>query len=152
MPTSVAKKQVTRVKKSLNYILKKLKVKYLIGVYAMEEKHGEERTADEASNLIEVCRSDRGQQDKATFLVFVNSDMLAKMPVSDIHRHVFHEICHIMSWEYTDEMENMLKYIEEGPLKDELVNRMIDVRENVTYTFERTFGPFVLPTLNWDDI
>ena len=150
--SSTTKKEVARVRKAVDYILKKLDVKYTVGIYPMIDKHGEERTADEEINLIEVCRSDRGQQDKNTFLLFLNTDELAKMPLNRVKRHVFHEICHIITWEYTDEMENMIKHIPDGLLKEELVDRWYNIREDITYRMERAYGPHVLPQIDWTEL
>jgi hypothetical protein len=143
------KKEIKRVKDIVEFFLKKLDVKYAIGVYSSGEKSGEERTVDEEDAILEVCRSNRGQQDKSAFLVFVNTEETESMSLNVLKRHVFHEICHILTWEYTDEMENYLKYIEDGPLKEELIDRLYNIREDITYRMERTFGPFVLPTLDW---
>jgi len=148
-PTSTPKMVVARVKKAVDYVAKKLDIKYTIGVYPINSKIGDENTADTEEALLEVCRSNRGQQDKSAFLIFVNTKELSKLTANEIRRHVFHEICHIITWEYTDEMENFLKKIEDGPLKEELLERMFNTREDVTYRMERTFGPHVLPNIDW---
>lgn len=156
---SISKKEVDRVKRAISYISKKLGTKYIVQVYPVADKEGEE-TADsnvkivaneegEENIILQVCRSNRGQQDKSVFLVFVDPNMTRNRSRGDLLRHVFHELCHMISWDYTDEMENILKHIPDSPLKEELYDRMYNVREDVTYRLERTFGPHVLPSLDW---
>ena len=148
------KKEVLRVKRAVNHIIKKLDVKYVVQVFPIAEKSGEELTADSENDqdaILQVCRSNRDKQDKNVFLVFVNVKHINALNRKQVLRHVFHEICHIITWEYTDMIETCLKHVKAGPLKEQLLDDMYNIRENVTYNLERTMGPHVLPQLDWNE-
>ena len=73
------------------------------------------------------------------------------MTSTELRRTVWHEWLHAATWDYTDGLEDVLKYMKDGPLKNELMERFYNIRENVTYTLERTLGPYVFPSFNWDE-
>ena len=99
-----------------------------------------------------IERSNRDKQDRKSFIVYFNQDIMSTLTLTQAKRHAWHEVLHAITWPFVDEYEEATKYLKDQPdLYGELVSRGYDTRENVIYGMERTLGPFVLPECDWSD-
>lgn len=96
-----------------------------------------------------IERSYRDKEDKNTFLVTFNPALLPTVTLSKMKRHAFHEILHALTWPFTDEYSEVIKYIKDIKLHNELTERHLHTRENIVYTFERKLGPLILTDADW---
>lgn len=99
-----------------------------------------------------IERSNRKTQDRKSFIVYFNQDIMAGLNLSQAKRHAWHEILHALTWPFVDEYEEVTKYLKDQPdLYGELTSRAYDTRENVIYNLERCLGPVVLPESDWSE-
>jgi hypothetical protein len=147
MPNSKERK---RVESAIQYISSRIPGNYLFILYEIkkEEKEAlEERDLD--CGIMECSRTARGAHDKPTFMLYYDPEQTIPLSVKDLRRVVFHEIIHILTFDYADEIESLLDLITNKKLKEELSKRAQAVNENVTYRLERSLGPLCFPNLNW---
>jgi hypothetical protein len=139
------KTEKIRVIKAFKYITEKLKFDVVLIIEPMTPR----RLKIYETSHFTIERSNRSTQDKSTFLVHFNQNVISKLSLLQIKRHAFHEILHTMTWPYIDEYFAVIKHISDIALYNELARRSEDTRENVTYMLERKLGPFVLPQCDW---
>lgn len=138
-------KEQDRVIKSFKYLTDKLKVDLCFIIEPMNPR----KLKLYNSSYFIIERSNRSTQDKNTFLIHFNQDIISKLTLLQIKRRAFHEVMHAMTCPYIDEYYAVIKHISDITLYKELAGRADDMRENVTYLLERKLGPFVLPQCDW---
>lgn len=152
MPSRLDKTEQKRVERAASYITKRLGPRFIFLTTSLSEfKRESETSEEEEGGIMAISRSNRGQADKNSFILFFDPEQTKDLTTNALRRTVWHEWLHAATWDYTDEIENILKYLKDGPLKDELIERLYNARENVTYNLERTLGPHIFPSFKWDE-
>lgn len=151
MPSNLDKTEQKRVERAAAYITKRLGPQFIFLTTSLREFKNSGEVSEEEGGILAISRSNRGQADKSSFIIFFDPEQTKLLTTNALRRTVWHEWLHAATWDYTDEIENIVKYIKDGPLKDELLERMYNVRENVTYNLERTLGPHIFPNFNWEE-
>lgn len=152
MPSRLDKTEQKRVERAASYITKRLGPRFIFLTTSLSEfKRESETSEDEEGGIMAISRSNRGQADKNSFILFFDPEQTKNLTTNALRRTVWHEWLHAATWDYTDEIENILKYLKDGPLKEELIERLYNARENVTYNLERTLGPHIFPSFKWDE-
>lgn len=145
--TKRLKAETERIEKIVEFLIKRLTLDLNIIVLPMSPS----AVKKSENSYFTIQRSGRASQDKNTFLLNFNQELVKDMHSPDIKRHIFHELVHTMHWPFTDEFEETIKYLKTNkPLFNELTKRHEDTRENVTYSIERKMGPLVIPEATWD--
>ena len=137
------KKQTERVQKAIEYVKKRLRLdhEFIVGPGEPQEQFG----------LLDIERSERGTEDKKTWVVSFHPDLVAKESMQALRRHAFHEMLHAITWPLFDEVETAIKRIPDAAIRKELMNRALDARENIVYDLERKVGPLAFPHLPWSE-
>jgi hypothetical protein len=143
--------EIHRVERAATYILKRLSSDIIFLVQGMPEDLDDDEVTAEEGGILAICRTNRGQADKKSFILFVNAKQTKDLSANELRRTVFHEWIHAATWLLSDEIENIIKYVKESPLKQELLQRVYDARENITYELERTVGPHIFPSFDWTE-
>lgn len=152
MSSNLDKTEQKRVERAASYITKRLGPRFIFLTTSLSEfKRESETSEDEEGGIMAISRSNRGQADKNSFILFFDPEQTKSLTTNALRRTVWHEWLHAATWDYTDEVENILKYLKDSPLKDELIERLYNARENVTYNLERTLGPHIFPSFKWDE-
>lgn len=137
-----------KVEKAFSVITNKLKIE--LNIICRPMSPGKLKRYSKTYFTIE--RSNRKTQDRKSFIVYFNQDIMAAISLTQVKRHAFHEILHAISWPFVDEFEEVVKYLKDQPdLYGELTSRAYDTRENVIYNMERSFGPLLFPEADWDE-
>lgn len=146
--SAATKIEYEKVNKAFNVIISKLKLD--LNVIARPMTPGKLKRYSKTYFTIE--RSNRDKQDRKSFVVYFNQDIMSGLTLMQTKRHAWHEILHALTWPFVDEYEEVTKYLKDQPdLYGELVSRAYDTRENVIYGLERTLGPVVLPEADWSE-
>jgi hypothetical protein len=151
MASRLEKSEKKRVERAVAYVTKRVVSPIYFLVTSMSELNREDEAGKEENGILAICRSNRGQADRSSFLLYFDSEQTKGLTSNELRRTVWHEWLHAVTWDYTDEIENILKYMKSGVLKDELLERLYNTRENVTYNLERTLGPHVFPSFDWTE-
>lgn len=154
MASKLDQKEQRRVERAVTYITKTLGGPILFLVSSMNDYRkasDDEDSSEDSGGILAICRSNRGQADKNSFILFFDSEQTKLLTTNALRRTVWHEWLHAATWDYTDEVENIMKYLKDSPLKDELIDRLYNARENVTYNLERTLGPHIFPSFDWEE-
>lgn len=136
-----------RVIKSFDFIIKKFDLDLNLIISPMTP--GKLKRYSQTNFTIE--RSNRGNHDRQTFLIFYNQSLTSSISAGKLKRHAFHEVIHALTWPFIDEYNEVMKYIDSVELYNEMAARAVDTRENVTYQLERKMGPHALPEADWGD-
>lgn len=131
------KKQLERIQYAFDSVLKKLDLDYILFFVKRKQKV-----------YFYIERNLRGKEDKNSFIISYNPEIIINKSNSEIRDDAFHEILHAMTWDYSDEYSSVIKYIKNKELRKELETRNFEVREQVTYLLERKFGPLIFPDFN----
>src|ERR1035437_13293 len=143
-----AKIEKEKVEKAFNGIISKLNLD--LNIICRSMSAGKLKRYSKTYFTIE--RSNRKTQDRKSFIVYFNQDIMVDLTINQIKRHAFHEVLHAMTWPFVDEFEECVKYLKDEPaLYGELQSRAYDTRENVIYTLERSLGPLILSECLWDE-
>ena len=146
--SAATKLEYDKVNKAFNIIITKLKLD--LNVIARPMTPGKLKRYPKTYFTIE--RSNRDKQDRKSFIVFFNQNLMSELTLMQAKRHAFHEILHAVTWGFVDEWEEVVKYLKDQPdLYGEMASRAYDTRENVIYNMERSFGPVVLPEADWTE-
>ena len=155
MASHLERTEQKRVERAVAYINKRLGAPIIFLVSSMNDYRRPPDEDDESSGeeggILAIGRSNRGQADKNSFILFFDPNQTKLLTSNELRRTVWHEWLHAATWDYTDEVENIMKYLKDGPLKNELIDRLYNARENVTYNLERMLGPHIFPSFNWDE-
>ena len=149
MSSQLELKEQKRVERAVAYVVKRLNSPILFMVASMADYA--RSPDDDEGGILAIGRSYRGQADKNSFILFFDAEQTKALTSAELRRTVWHEWLHAVTWDYTDEVENIMKYVKDGSLKDELIDRLYNARENVTYNLERTLGPHVFPSFDWEE-
>jgi phage regulator Rha-like protein len=137
-----------KVNKAFSQIISKLSLD--INIISRPMSSGKLKRYSKTYFTIE--RSNRDKQDRKSFVVYFNQDIISTLNLAQTKRHAWHEILHAITWAFVDEFEEVVKYLKDQPdLYGELVSRAYDTRENVIYNLERCLGPVVLPESDWSE-
>lgn len=146
--SAATKIEFEKVNKAFLFIIHKLKLD--LNIITRPMSPGKLKRYSKTYFTIE--RSNRDKQDRKSFIVYFNQDIMSDITLAQAKRHAWHEILHALTWPFVDEYEEVTKYLKDQPdLYGELVSRAYDTRENVIYGMERTLGQLVLPEADWDE-
>lgn len=139
----VKRTQAVRVRKALEYVKKRLKLdlEFVVEPGEVHEQFG----------LLDIERSQRGTEDRKTWIVSFDPELVSQESLSALRRHAFHEVLHALTWPLFDEAEAAIRRVPDSTLRKELMDRTIDARENIVYDLERKIGPLCFPSLPWVD-
>ncbi|KAA0256217.1 hypothetical protein FBQ97_08070 [Acidobacteria bacterium ACD] len=143
MTKAALKHHRQRVRRALEYVKKRLKLDHEFVVVAGEPK--------EQFGLLDIQRSDRGTEDKKTWIVTFDADLVAGETMQALRRHAFHEMLHALTWPLFDETEAAIRRIPDSRVRQEVLSRALDARENIVYDLERKVGPLAFPHLPWNE-
>jgi predicted metal-dependent peptidase len=129
-----------KVKNAFDFFIKKFQLDVTILIFPLTKK----QQKDYPSAVFLIVQSERKLEDKTLFFIYFNEKTINKLSEDAIKKHAFHEILHILTWDFTNEFAETIKYVKDKNLKDELEKRHIDLRENVVYRMERKLGKFIL--------
>ena len=139
----VKRTQAVRVRKALEYVKKRLKLdlEFVVEPGEVHEQFG----------LLDIERSQRGTEDRKTWIVSFDPELVSRESLSALRRHAFHEVLHALTWPLFDEAEAAIRRVPDSTLRKELMDRTIDARENIVYDLERKIGPLRFPSHPWVD-
>lgn len=137
-------------KKRIEQILGKITKKLNCNLVFLVEKGNKENFEDpEAFNTLFLCitPSGRGREDPSAFIVYYNEENLSELTLAQLKSKLFHECLHALSYPLYWQIENLLEYVKNKPLQEELAKQSHHISEDITYKFERSFGPYIFPEL-----
>lgn len=137
------KHQADRIRRALEYVKKRLRLdhEFLVSAGEPQEQFG----------LLDIQRSDRGTEDKKTWIVTFDPELVARETMPALRRHAFHEMLHALTWPLFDEAEAAIRRIPDNAVRKEVLSRALDARENIVYDLERKIGPLAFPHLPWTE-
>ena len=134
--------QRARVEAALAYLKRSLKLDY---EFVLDEGESED------IRLVDIEESNRGAADPRTFIVRFFPEYLEDESAASIRRHLFHEICHAMTWDLYREAHAIVEHVPDKALRAEFEKRLDDSFERIVYEMERKLGRRCFPNLPWQE-
>ena len=99
----VKRTQAVRVRKALEYVKKRLKLdlEFVVEPGEVHEQFG----------LLDIERSQRGTEDRKTWIVSFDPELVSQESLSALRRHAFHEVLHALTWPLFDEAEAAIRRV-----------------------------------------
>lgn len=142
------KREKERINTAFTWVQRKLGTNFHI--YFEQFDSDKEEGSDDAGLM--VGRTNRETQDELCFTIYFDPKKTKKRAFNRLKRDLFHETLHLMNWGRRDIFDETLKYVKNTQLRKALEKRFYDCDESITFTMERSLGPYIIAKWDKDEV
>jgi hypothetical protein len=135
------KREKERIEKAFNWVQRKLNTKYNL-IFKQFVAANDQEVSEDTHLCVE--RTVRDTEDPDCFLVYFDTSNTIPRSFKTLKQDALHEMIHVISWIRRDVFDDTIKHVKPLSLRKELTKRFYDADEKITYTMERSVGPFIV--------